>query len=68
MKNDVIKVEGMSCPHCENAVKHAAGSLDGVSKVLVDLKGKNVTVEYDESKVTLKKIKDAIEDQGYDVV
>ncbi len=67
MKNDVLKVEGMSCMHCENAVKKAVGGLAGVESVAVDLKGKTVTVEYDESKVTLAEIKNAIEDQGYDV-
>jgi copper chaperone len=67
MKNDVLKVEGMSCSHCENAVKKAVGGLSGVDKVSVDLKGKTVTVAYDENKVSLKEIKDAIEDQGYDV-
>ncbi len=34
----------------------------------VDLAAKSVTVEFDESKVSLNAIKEAIEDQGYDVV
>ena len=68
MDKTVLKVEGMSCSHCENAVKKAAGSLDGVNSVTVDLKGKTVTVEYDSSKVSLEKIKSEIEDQGYDVI
>lgn len=68
MERTVLKVEGMSCSHCENAVKKSVGALDGVSAVEVDLKGKTVTVEYESSKVTLDKIKNEIEDQGYDVV
>lgn len=67
MKNEVLKVEGMSCMHCVNAVKKAVGGLAGVEKVAVDLEGKTVTVDYDENKVTLTEIKNAIEDQGYDV-
>lgn len=63
-----IKVEGMSCSHCENSVKKAVGALNGVDKVSVDLAGKKVTVEFDPEKVTGKQIFDAIEDQGYDVV
>lgn len=62
-----LNVEGMSCSHCENAVKKSVGALDGVSNVSVDLKGKKVTVEFDSEKVTLDNIKDAIEDQGYEV-
>lgn len=63
----IINVEGMSCEHCENAVKKAVGILNGVDSVSVDLKGKKVTVEFDNEKVSIETIKDTIEDQGYDV-
>ncbi|MCR4437192.1 MAG: copper chaperone CopZ [Clostridiales bacterium] len=63
----ILSVEGMSCSHCENAVKKAVGALSGVDSVAVDLKGKKVTVDYDPGKVTVDTIKEAIEDQGYDV-
>lgn len=68
MLRTVLKVDGMSCSHCENAIKKSIGALDGVSAVTVDLKGKTVTVEYESSKVSLDRIKNEIEDQGYDVV
>ena len=68
MGKTVLKVEGMSCSHCENAIKKSVGALDGVSAVTVDLKGKTVTVEYESSKVSLDRIKNEIEEQGYDVV
>jgi copper chaperone len=63
-----LNVEGMSCSHCENAVKKSVGALNGVDNVTVDLKGKKVTVEFDNGKVNLELIKETIEDQGYDVV
>ncbi|OGO83786.1 MAG: copper resistance protein CopZ [Clostridiales bacterium GWD2_32_19] len=58
----------MSCSHCENAIKKSVGALAGISKIGVDLKEKSVTVEYDADKVETDEIKEAIEDQGYDVV
>jgi len=64
----VLNVNGMSCSHCEHAVKTAVGALDGVENVAVDLKGKKVTTQYDPSKVNPDQIRSAIEDQGYDVV
>ncbi len=64
--NRTIHVEGMSCSHCENAVKKAVGSLEGVGNVSVDLAGKKVSVEYDPGIVAWEKIRQAIEDQGYD--
>jgi copper chaperone len=63
-----LNVEGMSCSHCENAVKKTVGALDGVSNVDVSLKEKTVSVEFDPASVSVKMIKEAIDDQGYEVV
>ena len=68
MEKTILNVEGMTCSHCENAVKNAVGKLDGVSGVTVDLAGKTVAVDYDAAKVSLQDIKNAIDDQGYDVI
>ncbi len=68
MEKTILKVEGMSCNHCENAVKKSVGELDGIGSVAVNLKEKTVTVEFDTEKVIIDTIKAAIEDQGYDVV
>ncbi len=68
MEKAVLNVEGMSCSHCEKAIKTAVGALEGVKSVTVDLMGKTVTVEFDAGKVTLDAIKEQIEDQGYDVI
>lgn len=68
MEKTVLKVEGMSCSHCENAVKEAVGSIPGVSAVSVDLSGKTVTVEYDSGKTAIEAVKLAIDGQGFEVV
>ena len=62
-----LKVEGMSCSHCENTVKKAVSKIAGVTEVTVDLTGKTVTVTHDEN-VTFDRIKNEIEEQGYDVL
>lgn len=64
----ILNVEGMSCQHCENAVKKAVSALSGVENVAVSLEDKTVTVDYAKDSVTLEDIKEAIEDQGYDVI
>lgn len=63
----IIKIDGMTCDHCKSAVEGALNKLDGVKDAAVDLENANVTVDYDENKVTLENMHDAIEDQGYDV-
>lgn len=68
MEKIILKVQGMSCSHCVNAITKAVGSLEGVANVDISLENKTVTVEYDNSKVDVDKIKNEIEDQGYDVV
>ncbi|OXS54934.1 copper resistance protein CopZ [Cohnella sp. CIP 111063] len=66
MKNVTLKVEGMSCGHCVNSIEGALKTIGASGKV--DLSGGTVVVAYDESQLTLSAIKEAIEEQGYDVV
>lgn len=68
MEKLVLNVEGMSCNHCVMAIKKALGALRSVSNVDVSLEGKKVTLDYDKTEVTIGKIKEAIEDQGYNVI
>ena len=67
MGQEIINVEGMSCDHCKNAVESALAKINGVSAAEVDLEKGHVRVDYNEDKVQLSDMKDAIEDQGYDV-
>lgn len=68
MQNIVLKVEGMSCSHCENRIKKAVGNLTGVKKVGVSLQDKTVSVELDPELIDPVKIRETIEHEGYDVV
>lgn len=63
----IFEVKGMSCEHCVNCIQDAVSELDGVMTVAVDLAEKKVTVGYNTGVVTMQTIKEAIEDQGYEV-
>ncbi|WP_210470793.1 copper chaperone CopZ [Sporosarcina sp. 6E9] len=63
---EVLKVEGMSCNHCVNSIETSVGALTGVSAVQVDLGKNEVAVEYS-NEATLAKVKETIEDQGFDL-
>lgn len=67
METVTLNVKGMSCNHCVKAVKDSVGALDGVKEVDVNLEAGTVAVQFDENVVQIDKIKEAIEDQGYDV-
>ncbi len=68
MQNITLNVQGMSCGHCVKAVEGSVGQLEGVSQVAVNLAEAKVEISYNESQISLDKIKETIEDQGYDVV
>ena len=62
-----LKVEGMTCGHCEKAVKGALEELEGVQTVDVDLASGEVAVEHS-GETAKESMEEAVEDQGYDVV
>lgn len=66
MKETIIKVEGMICNGCENRVKNALKTIDGIESVVADhTKGTVVVVSSNE--VTENTIKEKIEDIGFEV-
>ncbi|GAK14432.1 copper chaperone CopZ [Geomicrobium sp. JCM 19039] len=66
--NTTLNVTGMSCGHCVKAIESSVGEMNGVTSVVVHLDENKVDVNFNDSEVTLDKIKEEIEDQGYDVV
>jgi copper chaperone len=58
-------VPGMSCAHCEAAIKAEVGSLAGVERVDVDLDSKLVTVTG--TGVAREAVVAAIDEAGYEV-
>ncbi|SDM82021.1 copper chaperone CopZ [Sediminibacillus halophilus] len=62
-----LNVQGMSCGHCKTAVEGALKNLDGVSTAEVNLEAGKVDVTYDDAKVSFDDMKEAVEEQGYDV-
>ena len=60
-----LSVPGMTCGHCESAVKQEVGALDGVTDVAVDLDTKDVVVTG--SALDRDQIVEAIDEAGFDV-
>lgn len=67
MKHVQLQVTGMSCAHCERAVKEALEALSGVSNVHVSLETGTVIASIDTAQVQEAQLKEAIEEAGYDV-
>ncbi len=67
-KKESYLVEGMTCSGCERTVSKVVGNIEGVTSSKADLKSSTVSVEYDPSKVTIDKIKNAVNGVGYKFV
>lgn len=67
MQHITLNVQGMSCGHCVNSIQQNVGQINGVQSVKVNLEEGKVDVTFNSDAVSLKDIKDVIEDQGYDV-
>ncbi len=64
MKKTLV-VEGMTCSHCEGAVKEALREVPEVLDVWVNLEEK--TVEVEGSDLVDKRLKEAVDQAGYEV-
>ncbi len=60
----IFSVPGISCAHCEHAIKSEVGNISGVTSVEVDLDSKIVTVVGAELETA--KLLEAISEAGYE--
>lgn len=63
--NKKILIEGMMCEHCVGHVKEALEKIENVKLIEVRLEGKYALVE---TSVKDDVLKNAIEEEGYDVI
>ncbi|MGI9953537.1 copper ion binding protein [Moorellaceae bacterium AZ2] len=63
-----LKIQGMTCSHCQMSVEKALQGLAGVQRVKVDLEAKEAVVTYDPDRVTLQDLKEAVAQAGYEVI
>jgi len=65
MTKKLLTVPNISCEHCERAIKKALEVLAGVESVRVDIPAHIVSVEFDERRVGLDRIKEVLLEQEY---
>jgi copper chaperone len=67
MATTVLNIPDISCEHCERTITNALTPISGVRTVNVDIAGKQVHVNYDESQVSVEQMKDVLQDEDYPV-
>ena len=55
----------MHCTGCSTRLEKVLNNLEGVETAKVILEEKKATIKYDETKISLESIKEAIEDAGF---
>ena len=63
--SEVIRVDGMMCPHCKARVESVCKAVNGVQDAVVDLQAKTVTVT---GEADIDLIKKNITEAGYEVI
>ena len=67
MAQEVLSVPEVTCQHCVNALEGAVGALEGVDRVKVDLDRKDITIDFDDTRVGHASFVSAITGEGYQV-
>ncbi|MFP4108593.1 MAG: heavy-metal-associated domain-containing protein [Desulfonatronovibrio sp.] len=62
-----IKIQGMSCRHCVQAVTNVLSDMDGITNVKVSLENNEAVFDSSEE-VDMDRVKQAIQEAGYKVV
>lgn len=68
MEKKTLSVTGMTCASCARAIEKSVSKVEGVHQASVNFALEKLTVEFDESKASIEKIKEAVERAGYGVL
>ncbi|SDP80797.1 heavy metal translocating P-type ATPase [Clostridium gasigenes] len=63
-----LKIEGMTCASCAKAVERATKKLQGVNESNVNIATEKLSINFDETKVSVEDIQIAVEKAGYKAI
>jgi len=66
-KTVTVRVDGMSCMHCNMAIERAVSQIDGVAAVSADFETGAVRIEAD-GELNEPAVREAIAEEGYEVL
>jgi copper chaperone len=66
MESVTIKIHGMTCGGCVASVTRVLNAIEGVSRADVSLEQASAQIEFDAQRVNVARLRNAIEDAGFD--
>ena len=67
MTTAALTAPDITCEHSERAIKEALAPVEGVQRVSVDIPGKQVQVDFDQSRVSIDRMKEILLEEDYPV-
>ncbi|MDD7794795.1 heavy metal translocating P-type ATPase [Clostridium sp. 'White wine YQ'] len=68
MKEEIFKIEGMTCAACVRAVERSTKKLQGVEESFVNLATEKLNIKFNEEEVTTEDIIAAVDKAGYKAI
>lgn len=67
MIKETFAIKGMHCASCANTIEKALLKVEGVKSAVVNFASEKVTVEWDEEKVGVERLVEAVKSVGYEL-
>jgi copper chaperone CopZ len=67
MHTATLTVPDITCGHCERTITNALSPVTGVQSVRVDIPAKQVTLVFDESRLSLDRVREILSEEAYPV-
>lgn len=67
MSKVVLDVPEITCEHCSQAITKVLQPQEGVETVRVDVPNQQVHLEFDESRITIDRVKEILAEEEYPV-
>lgn len=67
MKKETLGITGMTCASCAKAVERSVRKVDGISTANINIATEKLTVEFDDTKTDIEKIKESVTKVGYGI-
>ncbi|NLB35110.1 MAG: copper-translocating P-type ATPase [Elusimicrobia bacterium] len=68
MNTSSLKISGMRCASCAQAIENSLNKLDGVKSASLNYAAEKALIEYDPKKISVEDLIKAVEDAGYSVI
>ena len=67
MQKGNLQIQGMTCAACAKRIERITKKLDGVSSSIVNFSTEKLLIEFDENKVSIPKIQEAVSEAGFEL-